>query len=237
MGNAICKVSFIIPAFNNAAWLPHAVKSCLEQTHKDIEVVIVDDASTDSTPVYLAWLAKQNDKRIRIIHNSKNMGRSESRNIGNYAATGDILLVLDADDLAIETRAEWTLKKMKTCSVCYGGAVVMDALGNVLNEIPAKPINKDDCIKTKQNGIVHSTMAYTKEIAVKYPYKAGKISDLGIDDWEQQIRMIDDGVKFDFIPDVICAYRVHGAAVTQTRNADEVAKLKEEILEGLKCKI
>lgn len=231
------KVSFVIPSFNCAVFLPHAVKSCLEQTHKEIEVIIVDDASTDTTGQYLDWLAKQGDKRIRIIHNSKNMGRSESRNIGNYAATGDILLVLDADDLAVSTRAEWTLKKMKTCQVCYGAAVAMDVLGNALNEIPAKPISKEDCLKTKVNGIVHSSMAYTKEIAMKYPYKVGKIADLGIDDWEAQIRMIMDGVKFDFIPDVICAYRVHGAAITQTRNADEVAKLKDEILEGFKCKI
>lgn len=231
------KASFIIPSFNCAAFLPHAVKSCLEQTHKDIEIVIVDDASTDTTSEYLAWLAKQNDKRIRIIHNSKNMGRSESRNIGNYAAMGDILLVLDADDLAISTRAEWTLKKMKNCQVCYGSAVAMDVLGNALNEIPAKAIDKDECLKTKLNGIVHSTMAYTKEIAMKYPYKTGKIADLGLDDWYSQIHMIMDGVKFDFIPDVICAYRVHGAAVTQTRNAKEVDKLKDEVLEGLKCKI
>lgn len=231
------KISFVIPTYNAAAWLPHAVKSCQEQSIKDIEIIIVDDASTDTTKDYLNWLAKQGDKRIRIIHNSKNMGRSESRNIGNYAAVSPIIAVLDADDLAVSERAEWTLKKMKSskCSVVYGGAVVMDALGNALHEINAGPIDKENCLKTKQNGIVHSSMAYTKEIAIKYPYKSGKIADLGIDDYEMQTRMIVDGVSFDFIPEVICAYRVHGNGVTQTRDEAEVLKAKNEILEGLKC--
>lgn len=231
------KISFILPSYNNVAWLPHAVKSCQDQTVKDIEIIIVNDASTDTTDQYLDWLSKQGDKRIKIIHNAKNMGRSESRNIGNNAAKSPIIAVLDSDDLAVLTRAEWTLKKMKNCQVCYGGAVVMDALGNVLNEINAGPIDKETCLKTKQNGIVHSSMAYTKEIAIKYPYKAGKIAELGIDDYEMQTRMIVDGVSFDFIPEVICAYRVHGNGVTQTRDEAEVLKAKNEILEGLKCAI
>ena len=229
------KVSFVIPTYNCAAFLPHAVRSCQEQTHKNIEIVIVNDCSTDTTKQYLDWLEK-NEKRAKIHHNIDNLGRSESRNRGNYIATGDIICVLDADDLAIERRAEWTIRKMKNCQICYGSAVAMDALGNGLKEIPAGPITLEDCVKNKQNGIVHSTMAYTKEIAEKYKYQSGKISDLGLDDWEMQIRALADGVKFDYIPDVIGAYRILETAITQTRNAEEVAKAKEEILEGIKCK-
>ena len=230
------KVSFVLPSFNQATWLPHAVKSCQDQSYKNIEIVIVNDCSTDSTSVYLEWLAKQGDKRIKIINNSVNKGRSESRNIGNFAATGDILCVNDSDDLSAQMRAEWTLKKMKNCQVCYGSAIVMDALGNALKEISALPIDKESCLKNKVNGIVHSTMAYTKELAIKYQYESGKIADLGIDDWHQQIRMIMDGVSFDYVPDVLCAYRIHGKAVTHTRNQEEVDKAKSEIMEGLKCK-
>lgn len=226
--------SIVIPSYNTAAFLPHAVKSCQDQTYKNIEIIIVNDYSTDSTKVYLDWLAKQGDTRIKIVHNEKNMGRSESRNIGNRAAKGEVIFVLDADDLMVAERVEWTLKKMKNCQVVYGSAVVMDVLGNALNELNARPIIKEDCLKTKQNGIVHSSMAYTKEIALKYPYKGGKISDLGLDDYEAEIRMICDGVKFDHIDDVICAYRVHSNAVTQTRDMNEVNKAKDDILEGLK---
>lgn len=229
------KCSFVIPSYNSAAWLPHAVKSCLEQTYKDVEIVIVDDCSTDSTTEYLSWLASQGHKNIKIIKNSQNKGRSESRNIGNREATGECIMVLDADDLAIATRAEWTAKKMKNgAKVIYGSAVAMDVFGNALNEIIAKPIDNSEIARTKLNGIVHSSMAYTKEIADKYPYEGGKVAALGIDDWMLQTTLLKDGVEFDYIPDVICAYRIHGEGISQKRDAKEVEKVKEEILGGLK---
>jgi glycosyltransferase involved in cell wall biosynthesis len=228
------KISFIIPSFNQAAWLPHAVKSCQDQTYKNIEIVIVNDCSTDSTPIYLKWLKEQNDKRIKIVNNDKNMGRSESRNMGNRLATGGIICVNDADDLSSNTRAELTMKKMKNCQVCYGSAVVMDALGNGLREIIAGPIDKENCLKTKLNGIVHSSMAYSKELAIKYPYKSGKPADLGIDDWMLQTEMLMDNIKFDFISDIVCAYRIHSNSITKTRNEEEVLEAKIEILNGFK---
>jgi glycosyltransferase involved in cell wall biosynthesis len=235
--SALKKVSFVIPTYNCGTWLPHAVGSCLEQTHKAIEVVIVDDCSTDTlTAPYLAWLLKQNDKRVVYHRNEKNMGRSESRNIGNRLATGEVICVLDADDLAVKTRAEWTLKKMKTCQVCYGAAIAMDAIGQKLYDISAKPVSLRAALETKVNGIVHSTMAYTKELAEKYQYKSGQIADLGLDDWELQLRMLADGVSFDFIPDTLAAYRVLASSVTNTRSQEAVNKAKESVIEELKCK-
>jgi teichuronic acid biosynthesis glycosyltransferase TuaG len=231
------KLSFVIPTFNCAAWLPHTVKSCQEQTIKDIEIVIVDDCSTDTTDQYINWLLKQGDKRIKYFRNGKNLGRSETRNIGNREATSPIICVMDSDDLAVATRAEWTLKKMKHSQACYGSAVAMDALGNVLKELPAGPVTLADCLEKKTNGIVHSTVAYTKELALKFPYSSGEIADLGIDDWDQQIRIMSAGVKFELIPDTLCAYRIRGGAITQTRDEKKVTEVKEKILEGLKCGI
>lgn len=233
------KVSFVIPTFNCAAFLPHAVRSCLDQSYKDVEIVIVDDCSTDTTTDYLAWLAAQGHKNIKIARNGQNKGRSESRNIGNKLATGDIILVLDADDLAVKTRAEWTVKTMKAkkAKVVYGAAVVMDALGNALNEIPANQVDLKNCIERKQNGIVHSTMAYTKDIAEKYQYEGGEVCALGLDDYMLQLTMLVDGVEFAAIPDVLCAYRTHGEAITQKRDAKQVDALKNKIIEGLKCTI
>jgi len=231
------KISFVIPSYNCATWLPHAVKSCQEQTIKDIEIVIVDDCSTDTTDQYINWLLKQGDKRIVYHRNEKNMGRSETRNIGNRLATGNIICVNDSDDISMPIRAEMTLKKMKKAKVVYGSAVVIDALGNALTEIQAKPVNFQDCVKNKVNGIVHSTMAYTKELALKYPYQSGKVSDCGIDDWQVQLAMLADGIEFDFIPDCITAYRQLSSGISKTRNEEEVMKLKNEILEGMKCKV
>ena len=247
------RVSFIIPTFNHAAWLPHAVSSCLNQT-KDIEVVIIDDCSTDTTGQYIDWLLKQGDTRIVYKRNEKNMGRSYSRNLGVKISTGEIICVQDSDDLSVNQRAEWTIRKLKTCQVCYGSAVFMDAIGIQLAEKSAGSIDKDRLLKSidmnkleediekgnpidfREVGIVHSSMGMLREIALKYPYAEGKIADLGLDDWDVEIRMLRDNISFDFIPDVLCAYRQHGQGITNTRNPKEVIRLKADILNGVACK-
>lgn len=245
------KVSFIIPSFNSAAWLPHAVESCLNQTHKDIEIVIVDDCSTDTTGEYIAWLKGKGDKRVVYSRNDKNMGRSHSRNLGAALATGEIVCVLDADDLAMNKRAELTIKKLAKCDVCYGSALFMDAIGYKLKDAPAKEIDVKSILKPldmakfeadlsagnppelRETGIVHSTMGMWRKHALKYQYAEGRVADLGIDDWEMQIRMMKDGLKFGVIPDMICAYRVVGGSISNTRNHLDVVKAKSEILAGV----
>ncbi len=230
------RVSFVIPSYNSVAWLPAAVASALEQTHKDIEVVIVNDASTDTTAQYLDWLVKQ-DKRVNVIHNHKNLGRSESRNVGNMQATGDIICVLDADDLATPDRAEKTIKALKKADFCYGNAVAMSAIGEVLNEIKCEDFSLDKALEKKENGIVHSSVGYTKKIALHYPYRDGDIAKLGIDDWDMQIRAAIGGVAFQRIPSVIAAYRLTSNQICAIRDNEAVLKCKSDIIEKAKCAI
>lgn len=101
------KVSFVIPTYNSVTWVVQAVKSCLTQTYKNIEVIVVNDGSTDNTIEAFTneWIdvtleSKKKDL-VKLINNPTNLGRSASRNIGNEAATGDIICVLDADDLSL----------------------------------------------------------------------------------------------------------------------------------------
>ena len=187
------KVSFVIPSYNSAAWLPHAVQSAMEQTYKYVEVIVVDDGSTDSTKEYLAWAQGRYGERLKIVRNSKNKGRSASRNIGNALASGEVICVLDADDLAFPKRAELTVKKIKRgLDFVHGGAVTIDALGRGLAEITPGKVTLKQALKDMFNGIVHSSVAYTKEFATKYPYRGGTVSEFGIDDWAQQIEALPD---------------------------------------------
>ena len=227
------KISFIIPTFNSVTWLPLAVLSCLEQTHNNIEVIIVDDCSLDHTEQYLKFIEK--DKRVKVLRNPKNMGRSASRNIGNLAATGDIICVLDADDMAQKRRAEWTAEKFKNngAQMIYGSALAIHPDGGVIKEIRAESFDKKKALASMVNGIVHSTVAYTRQFAEKYPYSSGDVARLGIDDWEQQIRAAMDGVKFDYLPQVVSAYRILESGVSQQRNEADVFALKKKIMESL----
>ena len=99
MGYAVseqCDVSIIIPAYQAESYLDDCVNSVLSQSHKALEVVIVDDGSTDKTPGICEALQAA-DSRVRVIH-QKNGGLSAARNSGLAAAAGEYVLFLDADD-------------------------------------------------------------------------------------------------------------------------------------------
>lgn len=89
-------VSVIIPAYNAEKFINETVESVLNQKWENIEVIIVDDGSTDNTSKILCSLAK--DKRIRVIR-QENQGCSAAKNIGLNYAKGDYIQYLDADDL------------------------------------------------------------------------------------------------------------------------------------------
>lgn len=231
------KVSVVIPSYNCSHYLHHAVDSALTQTYKDIEVVIVNDASTDSTSDYLAWLSKQNDPRVKIINNEKNLGRSESRNVGNAAASGDIIMVLDADDLCTPKRAEITVAKFTDgVQFVHGAAHKMDPVGRDLGLMPTDVFNKEKALETMTNGIVHSSVAYTKEFAAKYKYPSGELAKLGLDDWACFLTAAMDGVKFEYTPAALCVYR-YGVGIESARNMDEVMKAKKAYLAGFLAEV
>lgn len=233
------KLSFVIPSHNAVTWLPHAVSSALQQTYKDIEVIIVNDASRDRTLEYLEFIKK--DERVKVWTNDSNLGRSASRNIGNKMASGDIICVLDADDLSTPNRAELTVKKFRNSQIDYahGSATIIDVLGRPLSLLTADVIDMEMCLDEKknphlQNRIVHSTAAYTKDFAERYKYREGDIAKLGIDDWAQQIEGLSGGAKFDFIPHRLACYRQLDSQITKKRDEKEVLTFKREFLKSLK---
>ncbi len=91
-------VSTIIPVFNREWMLEPAVMSVLQQTHREVEVVIVDDGSTDQTPAMAARLVAANPERVRFIR-QVNQGPGVARNTGLLASSGLYIQYLDSDDL------------------------------------------------------------------------------------------------------------------------------------------
>lgn len=91
------KISVIIPAYNAEKTIVRAVNSVLEQEYKDLEVIIVDDFSSDGTVRLIAETFKNNYK-IHVESLSENVGSGAARNIGVRRATGRFLAFLDADD-------------------------------------------------------------------------------------------------------------------------------------------
>jgi len=105
-------VSIVIPVYNCEQYIEKCVASVLNQTCKNFELIIVNDASTDQTLKILKQLSIS-DKRINIINNRCQQGVSASRNIGLKAAEGEYLLFIDADDYVADNMLEILVNTMK----------------------------------------------------------------------------------------------------------------------------
>lgn len=91
------KISVIVPAYNNAPWLPRCLDSLCAQNHEQLEIIVINDGSTDDTAAVLDdWAAR--DSRIRAIH-KENGGVTSARLRGVAEATGDWLGFVDGDDV------------------------------------------------------------------------------------------------------------------------------------------
>ena len=99
------KVSIITPAYNSGKYIDETIQSVINQTHKNWEMIIVDDCSSDDTQLIVKEYASK-DKRIKLISNKENYGVAISRNIGLKKAKGKYVAFIDSDDL-------WDKEKLK----------------------------------------------------------------------------------------------------------------------------
>ena len=89
-------ISVIVPIYNVEPYLKPCIDSIINQTYKNLEIILIDDGSTDNCPAICDEYA-QNDNRITVIH-KKNSGQSDARNIGIEKSTGDYIFFVDSDD-------------------------------------------------------------------------------------------------------------------------------------------
>ena len=107
-------VSIIVPVYNVALYLPEALDSIVNQTYKDLEIIIVDDGSTDDSAAICEKYAAS-DSRIKLIHQA-NKGLSGARNTGLQHATGDFVSFIDSDDSLSPVFIDSLVKAMESSS-------------------------------------------------------------------------------------------------------------------------
>lgn len=91
------KISIVVTSYNVEKYIEEALRSCMCQTYKDLEIIVVDDCSTDSSKEIIKKLEKE-DSRIQLIENDVNQGAGLARRRGIQNTTGEYVLILDGDD-------------------------------------------------------------------------------------------------------------------------------------------
>lgn len=197
------KVSVIVPCYNYGRFLDECLQSILTQTHKNIEVIVVNDASDDCTTQVLTLYKEGHN--VRVITNPTNMGRSYSRNIGIQEAQGTHILCVDADDTIEPTCIEAMLLKM-----CETGSDIVYCGVNQFGDSRRRFIYKYT-IETLiwDNGITVTSLfkkAHWEEIG-------GFDKDCpGFEDWEFWVNMAAHGHYAVPVIEYLLNYRRHGAS-------------------------
>lgn len=127
-------ISVIIPVYNVEKYLDRCVQSVVDQTYKNLEIILVDDGSLDNCPLLCDnWMAK--DNRIKVIHKS-NGGLSDARNRGLEESNGKYITFIDSDDYVDINYVKELYNAIKSndCDISVSGIVVKYSNGTVLNK-------------------------------------------------------------------------------------------------------
>ncbi|HZB27310.1 MAG TPA: glycosyltransferase [Gemmatimonadales bacterium] len=140
-GSAQPLVSIVLPTYNGAAYLSEAIDSCLAQTYRHWELILVDDCSTDATARIIADYASR-DPRIRSIRHETNKKLPEALNTGHAAARGDHLMWTSDDNRflpsAIQEMTSF-LNQHPQVGLVYADSVLIDEKGRYVRDYPAQP--------------------------------------------------------------------------------------------------
>jgi len=191
------KVSVVIPLYNKAPYIGQCLGSVFAQTYRNIEVIVVDDGSTDDGHVD----AERWPARVLRIPNS---GPSFARNLGFENSTGDFILPLDADDWIDPTYLE---KTVPLCADNGVGIVSTDMVrfGKVNDILPARPLT----IEEEKNANEIPCCSLIRREAFVQAGGYNSLSD-GYEDWDLWIDILKRGWKHRVVNEPLFHYRVLG---------------------------
>jgi glycosyltransferase involved in cell wall biosynthesis len=206
-------VSTIIPVFNRPALLRDAVHSVLAQTYHPIEILIVDDGSTDSTPQVIDELVADSPGVVRSIR-QRNAGPGPAREAGRIAANGAFLQYLDSDDLLLPRKFELqvaALSRSADGAIAYG-KTQFAKVGEAPSPVAHKRTGEkhDFLFPTLLLGRWWSTSTplYRREAADRIgPWRAL----LNEEDWEYESRAAAQGLRLVYCDDFVSVTRSHQA--------------------------
>lgn len=178
-------ISVIVPVYNVEAYLPRCVDSILGQTYRELEIILVDDGSTDRSGLICDAYAEK-DGRVRVIH-KKNGGLSDARNAGMQIATGGFLAFVDSDDLIAPDMYRRMLEILQTenSDIVQCGVIKFSAEDELCRQeekpVPVKTYSAQEALlELTLDRAFHQTVwnkLYRRETAGTIPFEKGKLNE------------------------------------------------------------
>ncbi|NJE73302.1 glycosyltransferase family 2 protein [Pseudoflavonifractor sp. SW1122] len=234
------KVSIVIPIYNVKDYMSASVQSAVDQTEPEIEIILVDDGSTDGSQRLCDQYAEM-DSRITVIH-KVNGGLSSARNAGVAAAKAPYILLLDGDDYLHERAVERLLE----VSLLYPSDIVqfqytevpevvkLPDLMEVKVEVQANTAEEAFRYLYRWGGVCASgcTKLFRKKLLEKIPFESIRHED---EMW--CTRAFPNDLTITYIPDVLYGYVMRPGSIIHSQfnrsRMDDVLKVKEERLKTL----
>lgn len=162
------KVSVIVPVHNSSKYLKECIDSIINQTYKDLEIIIIDDNSTDDS---LKIIKAYKDKRIKLICLDKNSGAAVSRNKGIDASTGSYICFIDSDDYWYKEKIEKQIKFIKDKEFIYGNYAFLKGKKVTHHTNVPRTITYNEALKntTIFTSTVMFNMNYLKKEDIYFP--------------------------------------------------------------------
>ncbi len=221
-------VSIVTPSYNQAAYLEETIQSVLDQTYENVEYIIIDGGSTDSSQEII----RQYENKLKYWQSKKDKGFADAINQGWMRATGDILAYLNSDDLlekdTVQKAVQAFLDSPDT-DIVYGDTTMINETGKPLRLFQSEPFDLGAVFKTWFDPIRQPSAFIRK--SVKDEFGGMDESYQFCADFEYWIRIAGGGSRFLYVPDVLSKSREHAAAKSMSQQdvqAEELIRIFEK---------
>ncbi|MEW9674401.1 glycosyltransferase family 2 protein [Ammoniphilus sp. 3BR4] len=211
-------VSVVIPTFNRASLLRRSISSVLKQTYSNLELIIVDDGSTDNTKDVVDSFK---DPRIKYIKHKINKNGAIARNTGIKAAKGKYIAFLDSDDEwvseKIQKQLDWVLKFSEDDNfACYTQVIKKTNRSKTIRPKRGKSSKESlaDYLFINRGLMQTSTLLIPRSLLMKVQFR-----DLDYhQDWDLCLRLEQLGVKFIFLESPLTIWHIHSQGGRVSKN-------------------
>ena len=215
-------ISVIIPTYNRADIISKSIESVLNQTYRNIELIIVDDGSTDDT---IKSLGNIKDKRLRVVQLEKNSGMCAARNAGANVAKGAYIAVQDSDVIWDEKKIERQYQHIKNTNYDITFCRVLRGIENgIMTTIPRDNFTlSDDIYKMLLAGnfIDSPTILMKKKVIdlVEFDPIVRRFTD-----WDFSLRALKSGFSIGYLPEILVTSYIQNDSTSNTENEYESLK-------------